>query len=93
MYEQETETKKKNAAREELGVETYDFQQIVTLQQHELDTCIAELENLSAAREQLEHELKDVNVKHKENVQQLFEAERKGNILYLHNRYLTIKIS
>lgn len=78
MYPQETETKKKNEAREQLGVEAYDFQQIVAKQQHELDTCMSELQNLSAAREQLEHEVADVNRKHKECVETLLEAEKKG---------------
>lgn len=78
LYKQETETKKKDAAREQLGVEAYDFQQMVAKQQHELDCCMSELENLSAAREQLEHELKEVSSKHKKHLGELLEAERKG---------------
>lgn len=78
---QETETKKKQAAQEELGIETYEAQQIVTRQQTELDNRITECQNITAAREEMEMQFVETEKQYKESVNQLMEAERKGLFL------------
>lgn len=80
-FVQETETKKKQAAHEELGTETYEAQQIVAKQQTQLELCIAECQSITAAREQMEHELSEADKKYKESMNQMMEAERKGSFV------------
>lgn len=76
----ETEAKKKEAAHEELGAETYEAQQMVTKQQAELEACISTYQSTNAAREQMEHELEETDKKYKLSIDQLMDAERKGYI-------------
>ncbi|KAJ8953759.1 hypothetical protein NQ318_015415 [Aromia moschata] len=55
IFEYETEAKKKNAEREELGVQTYEAQQMVCKQHKIIENIFAELENVAAAKEEIDN--------------------------------------
>ncbi|KAL3274206.1 hypothetical protein HHI36_015620 [Cryptolaemus montrouzieri] len=72
----ETNTKKKLAEKEQMGVEAYELQQVVCKQQKILEEYIENVKNASAAREELEFELKEYKANHKSETDNLLKMEK-----------------
>ncbi|KAF5290868.1 hypothetical protein FQR65_LT11507 [Abscondita terminalis] len=77
VFELENGAKKKSAMREQLGLETYENQQIVNKQQRELEICVQELDHICAATEELEIELEEATKLFAEKRVQVLECEKK----------------
>ncbi|XP_018330107.1 coiled-coil domain-containing protein 40 isoform X2 [Agrilus planipennis] len=76
VFELESGTKKLNVEREKLGVEVYEIQQQLNKQQEELKLCEEQLQNVIAAKDQVEHDLQIAINEYKETKAKLHEAER-----------------
>ncbi|KAB0794085.1 hypothetical protein PPYR_13705 [Photinus pyralis] len=76
VFELETGAKKKMIAREQLGLETYEAQQVVNKQQRELEMCISELDHICAATEEMELELDEAKKTLSQKRLDVLEAER-----------------
>nr|CAH7722539.1 unnamed protein product [Callosobruchus chinensis] len=81
IFEYETAAKKKNIEREELGVRTYEAQQIVCAQQKTLEGIISELKTVTAAKEEIEHELEEDKKKYKQLKDKLYMTEKSNREL------------
>lgn len=78
IFEFETAAQKKDADREKLGIEAYEMQQIVCKQQKQIENYMTELDNVAAAREEVEYQLEKTLEDYKKQKDELYEAERKG---------------
>ncbi|CAH1155012.1 unnamed protein product [Phaedon cochleariae] len=76
IFEIESETKIKDAQREQLGVQTYEAQQMVCNQQKSLETIISNLETVTAAKEQVQNELELERKNHKDLVEKYHQSEK-----------------
>ncbi|KAG5870505.1 hypothetical protein JTB14_006837 [Gonioctena quinquepunctata] len=76
IFEIENETKDKNAEREELGVQTYEAQQMVCRQQKTLEKIISDLQTVNAAKEEVENDLEKQKQVHKELVDKYQQTEK-----------------
>ncbi|GJQ86909.1 hypothetical protein Trydic_g11780 [Trypoxylus dichotomus] len=77
LFEYEAATKKKQMEKDQLGVDTYETQQIVSKQQVDLENSIMELQTIIAAREENEIKLHEALQEHKNYRNKLFESEKK----------------
>lgn len=76
--EQETSAKKKLQAREALGIDTYEAQQMIDTQQRAIGECMSELDNVYAGREEMENLLEEADEVCQQKKHQLMEAEKTG---------------
>lgn len=76
IFEYETETKKKNVEREQLGVQTYEAQQLVCSQHKVLENIVVDLQNVTAAKEEMEVLLEQEKQKQKELRENLYATEK-----------------
>ncbi|KAJ8930557.1 hypothetical protein NQ314_016638 [Rhamnusium bicolor] len=81
IFENESETKMKNAEREQLGVQTYEAQQMVCKQQKDLENLIVELQNVTSAKDEVEYVLEKKKQKQKELRDQYFMVENSNREL------------
>lgn len=81
IFECETETKKKNAEREQLGVQTYEAQQLVCSQHKVLENIIVDLQNVTAAKEEMEALLQQEKQKQRELRETLYLKEKSNREL------------
>ncbi|KAI4455957.1 coiled-coil domain-containing protein 40 [Holotrichia oblita] len=77
ILEYETAAKKKQAEKDQLGVDAYETQQIVSKQQTDLENSVTQLKNIIAAREENEVKLHAALDEHKNCRDKLFETEKK----------------
>ncbi|CAH1280118.1 unnamed protein product [Diabrotica balteata] len=81
VFEIETESQKKKAEIEEVGVLAYEFQQKVCAQHRELENLVQNVETVTAAREQKLNELEN-NKKELKNIENtLFQTEKSNRDL------------
>ncbi|XP_044759572.1 coiled-coil domain-containing protein 40 [Coccinella septempunctata] len=76
IFELETVTKKKNAEKEAIGVETYETQQMVCRKQKILDEYVENVNNATAAREEIELELKEYREKYRCDTEALMRIQK-----------------
>ncbi|KAJ8917137.1 hypothetical protein NQ315_012629 [Exocentrus adspersus] len=76
IFESEMEAKKKNAEREQLGVQTYEAQQLVCSQHKLLENLAVDLQNVAAAKEQLETQLEEEKRKQKELKEKIYQTDK-----------------
>ncbi|KAJ8973510.1 hypothetical protein NQ317_000438 [Molorchus minor] len=81
IFEYETEAKKKNVEREELGVQTYEAQQMVCKQQNVIENLFVELQNVSAAKEEMDNILEERKRNYKEVKEEYYSTERSNREL------------
>ncbi|XP_023021111.2 lethal (2) 41Ab [Leptinotarsa decemlineata] len=81
IFEIETETKKKNFEKEELGVRTYEAQQLVCNQQKILESIISDLQTVTGAKEEVENELEIQKKIHKDSIEKYNESEKNNREL------------
>lgn len=81
IYKYDTDTAEKNAQREAMGVETYETQQLVCKQQKLLEDYIENLKNTTAAREELENQLREEKTRYKQEQEKLFIVEKEEKSL------------
>ncbi|KAK4873726.1 hypothetical protein RN001_013086 [Aquatica leii] len=79
VFELENGAKKKNAMRNQLGLETYENQQTVNKQQRQIEICVQELDEICAATEEMELELDEAKRSLAEKRLEVLEYEKKGN--------------
>lgn len=77
MHLQETGAKKKTQEKDQLGVEAYETQQIVSKQQTDLENCMTQLQTTLAARQETELKLAAALDEHKKEQTKLFDTEKK----------------
>ncbi|XP_045477303.1 coiled-coil domain-containing protein 40 [Harmonia axyridis] len=76
ILELETDTKTKNAEKEEIGVEAYEIQQMVCKKQKILEEYVDNVKNATAAREEVELELKEYREKFKKETELLMKTQK-----------------
>lgn len=67
--------------KDQLGVDAYETQQIVSNQQTTLGNCVTELQNIMGAREEMELKLQSSLEEYKKERNKLFEEEKKGRFV------------
>lgn len=76
IFEIEAETKTKSEEKEKLGVQTYEAQQMVCSQQKTLENLVAEIETVSAAKEEVDNSLNESRAKFRDLQNQYLETEK-----------------
>lgn len=90
IFEYETDTKKINDEREQLGVQTYELQQMVCRQQKTLEEIVNEAQTMASARIEMENKLQEEKMKYKESQEKLIEAEKSN--LELQNEISSVNL-
>lgn len=65
-------------AREALGLDTYEAQQMINTQQQAIEECMSELDNVYAGREEMENLLEEADEACQQKKARLKEAEKNG---------------
>ncbi|XP_018561589.1 coiled-coil domain-containing protein 40 [Anoplophora glabripennis] len=81
IFESESEAKKKNAEREQLGVQTYEAQQLVCSQHKVLENIVADLQTVTAAKEEMEAALEEEKQKQKGLREKIYLTEKSNREL------------
>ncbi|XP_076250915.1 coiled-coil domain-containing protein 40-like [Rhynchophorus ferrugineus] len=76
IFEYESETKKKNEERDQLGVEVYETQQTVCRQQKTLEELTSDVQNIITAKQEVENKIQESKDKYKEAKETLIAAEK-----------------
>lgn len=71
-------------AREALGIEAYEAQQMVNVQQQSIEDCMRELDSVYAVREEMENLLEESQEACQQKKLELKEAEKTGENHYIH---------
>lgn len=96
IFEIESETKQKSEEKEKLGVQTYEAQQMVCMQQKTLENVVNQIQNVTAAKEEMEASLEESKKKHKEVQEKYLQTEKANreiqteieSIEYLNNQMI-----
>ncbi|XP_030767006.1 coiled-coil domain-containing protein 40 [Sitophilus oryzae] len=76
IFDYEAEHKKREEEKELLGVEVYEAQQVVCRQQKTLDEITQDVENINAAKQEVENQIKERKEKFKEAKEAMVAAEK-----------------
>lgn len=67
-----------------MGIEAYEAQQMVNGQQQTIEECMRELDSVYAVREEMENLLEETQEACQQKKLELKEAEKTGNMRYIH---------